>query len=95
MSTTTTVADRVYAVLSENDNGELLRVAQELCRDEREMDVADWALAFGLAFGIARGEDPYEKNRSVVIRAEAAAREAMMRWAGWTSAPSSVDAEVK
>lgn len=88
----TTLTDRIYAVLSNAPNAELLRIARELCRDDHELDAADWGMVIGLAYGIARGEDPYETERSVTIRAEEAAREALTRW----TTPSSIDAaEVK
>lgn len=89
--TTTTLGDRVHAILRNNDNDDLLLIAHELARDDGELDVADWGLIVGLAYGIARGEDPYENHRSVTLRAEAAAREALSRW----TTPSSIDAEVK
>ena len=44
------------------------------------MDLRDWGMTFGLAYGIARGEDPYESNESVAQRALDAAR---MVWKGW------------
>jgi hypothetical protein len=47
-----------------------------------EMDCRDWRMAFGVAYGIARGEDPYESQVSVCRRALDAARDAFTRWAG-------------
>lgn len=46
------------------------------------MDYGDWAFTFGVACGIARGEDPFETMESVIERAEAAAREVFVRYAG-------------
>ena len=40
---------------------------------QREEDLREWGYAFGLAYGIARGEDPYEANGSVAERAYMAA----------------------
>jgi hypothetical protein len=42
----------------------------------------DWAFAFGVACGIARGEDPFESMESVIERAEPAARDAFLRYSG-------------
>lgn len=38
-----------------------------------EMDLRDWGMYFGIAFGIARGEEPFEAAESVAIRAAEAA----------------------
>ena len=45
-----------------------------------ECDMRHWGLTYGLAYGIARGEDPYEPNHQVAERALAAAR---LVWEGW------------
>jgi hypothetical protein len=37
---------------------------------------------FGVAYGIARSEDPFEANDEVIERALLAARDAFGRWAG-------------
>lgn len=47
-----------------------------------ELDLRDWSVLFGLAYGIARGEDPYESNSSVARRAAEATRIAWQRWNG-------------
>lgn len=47
-----------------------------------ELDCRDWGLAFGIAYGIARNEDPFELEESVCERSLTAARDAYARWAG-------------
>jgi hypothetical protein len=53
-------------------------------RTVHELDYADFALAIGLAVGIARSEDPYELLESVNERARAAATAAFERWGHWS-----------
>ncbi len=48
---------------------------------EFEMDLLDWGCAFGIAFGLARAEEPCESNVSVGQRALEAARAAHVRYA--------------
>lgn len=45
--------------------------AQDL--NQREEDLREWGYVYGLAYGIARGEDPYEANQDVAERAYQAA----------------------
>jgi hypothetical protein len=45
-----------------------------------EADCRDWGFVFGLAYGIARGEEPYESDDSVCERAMTAAREVFSRF---------------
>jgi len=45
-----------------------------------EMDCRDWGFTFGVAYGIARGEEPYESDDSVCERAMTAAREVFTRF---------------
>jgi hypothetical protein len=47
---------------------------------EFEQDCRDWGLAFGFAYGVARGEDPFESNDDVLARALLAAEDAFARW---------------
>ncbi len=49
---------------------------------ERELDIHDWGLMFGLTFAIARGEDPYESVESVGARAMRSAEAAFREWHG-------------
>jgi hypothetical protein len=49
---------------------------------EFESECRDWGFVYGLAYGMARGEDPYESTGSVSIRAMGAAIEAFKRWGG-------------
>jgi hypothetical protein len=45
-----------------------------------ELDCRDWGFVFGVAYGIARGEEPYESDNSVCERAMTAAREVFSRF---------------
>jgi hypothetical protein len=45
-----------------------------------EADCRDWGFTFGVAYGIARGEDPYESDDRVCERALMAAREVFSRF---------------
>jgi len=47
---------------------------------EFESNCRDWGFVFGLAYGIARGEEPYESDDSVCERAITAAREVFARF---------------
>jgi len=47
-----------------------------------EQDCRDWGLAFGIAYGIARGEDAFEPEDAVAARSLGAARDAFGRWGG-------------
>lgn len=49
---------------------------------ELEQDLANWGLTFGMAYGIARGEDPYEDAQRVGERSLQAATEAYKRFCG-------------
>jgi hypothetical protein len=43
--------------------------------EEADLDLRDWGFYYGVAYGIARGEDPYEDNGSAAKRAFDAALE--------------------
>ncbi len=45
-----------------------------------ELDLLDWGAIYGLAFGIARTEDPWESDEDVAERAITAARTVFYRW---------------
>jgi hypothetical protein len=45
-----------------------------------EADCRDWGFTFGVAYGIARGEDPYESEDRVCERALTTAREVFSRF---------------
>lgn len=87
-----TLADRIYTVLirepAVGDDTPLeaagtypARPADE-CLTPFELDCRDWGFVFGIAYGIARGDDPWEPDEEVLARAHAAAREAFQRWGG-------------
>lgn len=86
MSTTDPTTDHAYdgaltakvtSVLTEDDGGraydQFLRPAWMAGMSDRAHAVAAWAYTYGIAYGIARGEDPYEPVSSVAARAYAAA----------------------
>jgi hypothetical protein len=86
-----TLTEKVYTVLSEEHSNftspvEVVAKFPRPSHDENlsqfELDCRDWGLTFGIAYGIARGEDPFEAERSVTDRALAAARDAFARWGG-------------
>ncbi len=86
-----TLEEKVYsAITAESPTGLLCaRVAvgsYPACGDELlspfELDCRDWGFAFGVAYGIARGEDPFEADHQVAERALQAARTAFLRWGG-------------
>lgn len=45
-----------------------------------ELDCRDWGFAFGVAYGIARSEAPFESAYSIGERALEAAQAASLRW---------------
>jgi hypothetical protein len=49
---------------------------------ELQCDLRDWGLYFGVAYGIARSEDPYEPNGRVAARAYDAAAAFLARQIG-------------
>ena len=54
--------------------------AEEAGLTDFEMDCRDWGFVFGVAYGIARGEEPYESDSMVCERAMVAAREVFSRF---------------
>lgn len=56
---------------------------EDECLTMFELDLIDWGLTVGLAYGVARAEDPFERVQSVVERAAQAARAAYARWASF------------
>ena len=49
---------------------------------EFEFDCRDWGFVFGVAYGVARSENPFEPNDELIERALLAARDAYARWGG-------------
>ena len=83
------LADKVYNVVLEERGTELLKAVSKYPKhpdDELltsfEMDCRDWGLVFGVAYAIARSEDAFESENSVINRALDVARDAWLRWAG-------------
>ena len=92
MAVEITLAEKVYAALADDHGFGDFADAYETVGaypktdggylTEFELDCRGWGLAVGIAYGIARGEDPYEGERSVCERALIAAREAYERFGG-------------
>jgi hypothetical protein len=82
------LAERTYQCIS-RDVGALEAHSQALPDHQRgdrtihELDLSDFAVIAGVAYAIARGEDPFEPDGSVVERAGAAAALAHDRWGQW------------
>jgi hypothetical protein len=90
--TTDELAELVYRCISPDSNhdhdahrafDDALPDGQRGMRTSHELDYADFSLAAGVAYGIARGEDPYELSDSVAARAGEAATTAFERWGSW------------
>ncbi len=81
------LADRVYhSVAVDIDPGPLEHAHKPITgATEFELDALDWGVMYGVAYGIARGEDPFEPGNAVENRALTAARQAWNRWADSTS----------
>jgi hypothetical protein len=63
-----------------------------------ESNCRDWGFTFGVAYGIARGEQPYESDHAVCERAMTAAREVFSRFSKadiFTEAAFLVDREAR
>jgi hypothetical protein len=92
MAVEITLAEKVYAALADDHGFGEFAEPQEIVGaypttgggylTDFELDCRGWGLAVGIAYGIARGEDVYEPERSVCERALAAAREAYERFGG-------------
>lgn len=90
---TTTLTERVYTALAAGEQHDALyAAANHDAQTEHELNLADWGMTLGIAYGIARGEDPYESPAGVIARAESAASEA---WARWHGSEAADVAEVK
>jgi hypothetical protein len=69
-----TVADKLRAVLVRDDTGNG-PVGLSINRlglgphGDRELDICTWAVVFGIAWGIARAENPFESDEEVGKRA--------------------------
>jgi hypothetical protein len=89
-----TVAERVKAILSEEYEGYKC-LARDRCQSaipgmatERELDLLDWGLVYGLAYGMLTTEAGAEGDPVEVARqAHHAAREVFLDWGGGTIAP--------
>jgi hypothetical protein len=89
MSATTSnaIADKISAILDLDDTGRgFIGVASRRPQVKHfsawELDLIDWGAIYGLAFGIARAENPWESVESVAERALAAAWPKFLAWGG-------------
>lgn len=92
MAVEITLAEKVYAAVADDHGfGEFSDAYETVGAypetdggylTDFELDLRSWGLMVGIAYGIARGEDAYEPERSVCERALTAAREAYERFGG-------------
>jgi len=90
MTSKPTLAERVYAILSEEYESSRQTWAEGLDREPRdgaqmtvrERDLRDWGLVYGLAFAMLASEEPDADREQIRDRALDAARAAYRRWAG-------------
>ena len=86
-----TLADRVYCIVAKEPllgGGGVLECCHGPIQERfgtpymrcYDMDLIDWGLACGLAFALARLEDPCEGEESVATRAQQAAIAVFERW---------------
>jgi hypothetical protein len=80
------ITERIRALLSLDDTDGVLEILDKHPRavelSEFERDLREWGFVFGMAFAIARAEDPWETNRSVAARALMPAFAAYTDWSG-------------
>ena len=81
-----TLQEKVRAILRNDDTGDgLIGVAGKrpgIQLTEFELDLRDWGIIYGIAFGLARTEEPCESIESVARRAFEAARTVHIEWGG-------------
>ncbi len=73
-----TLAQKVRAVLARDDTGEgpVALVEKKLGpgpHPDRDLDIGAWGVTYGIAFGVARTENPFESDEEVGKRAMEAA----------------------
>ena len=80
------ITERLRALLHLDDTDGVMEVLEKYPRgvelSEFERDLRDWGFVFGMAFAMARGEDPWETNQSVAERALMPAFAAYSDWSG-------------
>lgn len=100
---TMTLEQQVFAVLSGSvgtwgsvSGGALEKVPEGRELEEFDHDLLDWGVAYGIALGIARMDDPCEPIESVVWRAKKAAWKAYVLYGhGFNCAPTYPTDELK
>lgn len=87
---TMTLEQKLRAILRQDDTGRgpIGRAATYPSRDvfqatTFELDIRDWGVYYGMAFGIARGEDPFEPQEDVALRALEAANSVFREFGGF------------
>lgn len=81
-----TIADNIYAQLG-SDTGPIDALADDplpaesKSREHPDLDERDYALAFGMAWAMARAEQPFANDEDVARLAREAATQAL-RWFG-------------
>lgn len=82
-----TVQDKVRAILRLDDTGRGFgSTAEQRPKVEHlndwERSLVDWGAVYGLAFGVARAENPFEAHEDVAERALDAAWPVYLEWSG-------------
>lgn len=91
MATTMTLAEKVWSIITVEDDESVragLRALPDVGRlNDFERDLRDWGMVYGVALGLARAEDMWEPLESVTARAREAAVETFLQWSGDFPAP--------
>lgn len=94
---TMSLGEKVRAILMQDDTGKgpISRcgerpawVGERLPLTETEMDLRDWGCVYGIAFGLARSEEPCEPLEQVAERALDAAWLAYRDWGSSIAVPT-------
>lgn len=91
-ATVATISERIRALLSLDDMGEgpvgvCGKHPRGIHLSEFERDLMEWGLVYGMAFAMARSEDPWETIESVAARAFMPALAAYTDWSGDMAKP--------
>lgn len=92
---TMTLEQKLRAVMSIDDTGRgpLGRAGEKVgeCGSDRDLDLMTWGAYYGIAFGIARHEDPFEPHEAVAARALHTAWPIYLEHSGSIARPGSGD----
>ena len=94
-STAMSLEEKLRSILMADDTGKgpigqcgaWPRWAEDIYLTETEADLRDWGLVYGMAFAIAREQDPWESVESVAKRALEPAQRAYRQWGGHIAQP--------